>query len=95
MAKQRLAIIGLGYTGAAVARLAAAQGWDVVATSRNPEALTPPAGITVLPFSAAALAGASHVLMTAPPGAAGDPVLPAMAGAITGVWAGYLSTTGV
>jgi nucleoside-diphosphate-sugar epimerase len=95
MAKGRLAIIGLGYSGAAVARLAVAEGWEVVATSRNPAAVRAPAGVAVVPFGPAALAGASHVLMTAAPGPEGDPVLPAMAAAITAGWAGYLSTTGV
>jgi nucleoside-diphosphate-sugar epimerase len=52
-----------------------------------------------VPFDAAepALARATHVLATAPPGEAGDPVLARydLAAAPLLRWAGYLSTTGV
>lgn len=89
-----LVIVGLGYTGRAVAKAALAAGWRVRATSRDPARRAMP-GVEVVGFDAAAFAGASHVLMTAAPGEAGDPVLPAMAEAIGGRWAGYLSTTGV
>ncbi len=52
-------------------------------------------GVEIVGFGPEALADATHILMTAAPGEAGDPVLPAMAAAIGGRWAGYLSTTGV
>ncbi|MEX0760358.1 MAG: NAD-dependent epimerase/dehydratase family protein, partial [Tistlia sp.] len=49
--------------------------------------------------AAAALAGTTHLLASAPPGAGGDPVLAAHGAAIAALpelaWVGYLSTTGV
>ncbi|WP_456305120.1 SDR family NAD(P)-dependent oxidoreductase [Crenalkalicoccus roseus] len=96
-----LLVAGLGYSGAAVAREAAAQGLEVAGTARDPAAALPPPGVTVLPFGAAgaAIARATHLLVTAPPGEAGDPVLAAHAAAIAAAprlrWIGYLSTTGV
>lgn len=89
-----LVIVGLGYTGRAVAKAALAAGLRVRATSRDPSRRAME-GVEVVGFGPAAFAGASHVLMTAAPGETGDPVLPAMAAAIQGRWAGYLSTTGV
>lgn len=92
-----LLVFGAGYCGLAVARAAAAAGVAVTATLRAPRAL--PAGVRGVPFdaAAAALARATHVLATAPPGAAGDPVLARhdLASAPLLRWAGYLSTTGV
>jgi nucleoside-diphosphate-sugar epimerase len=103
-----LIVVGLGYTGAAVAQEAAAAGIAVTATSRDPAGAARIAGVTVVDFAAAgaALANATHILATAPPpgdggqdGAGVDPVLQAHAGAIARAprlrWAGYLSTTGV
>jgi len=97
--ERRLIIFGLGYSGAAVAEAAMASGWEVSGTRRVPgdHAL---AGVAALPFDAAgpALASATHVLATAPPDDAGDPV-PARYGAALAMsevrWIGYLSSTGV
>jgi nucleoside-diphosphate-sugar epimerase len=93
-----LLILGLGYTGAEIARSAAAEGYRVTATSRNPAALTPPPGVELIAFDAAGpvLQAASHLLQTAPPGEHGDPALHRFAGHLGGPeWAGMLSTTGV
>jgi nucleoside-diphosphate-sugar epimerase len=97
----RLLIFGLGFSGAAIARAAVAAGMEVVATSRNPEVATAPPGTAMVAFEAAgpAIEAATHLLVTAPPGEAGDPVL-ARHGALIGTaghlgWIGYLSTTGV
>ena len=95
----RLVIFGLGYTGAAVARLALARGFGVTATTRG--GAMGPAGVEMVAFDAAdaAVAGATHVLMTAPPGEGGDPALARYGAVLAGSeglrWAGYLSTTGV
>jgi len=95
----RLVIFGLGYTGAAVARLAVARGYGVTATTRG--GAVGPEGVEMVPFEAAegAVAGATHVLMTAPPGEGGDPALVRYGAVLSGNeglrWAGYLSTTGV
>jgi len=97
----RVLIFGLGYSGTAVARAAVAAGWDVVATSRDPAGLVAPPGVTICPFDDAGpeIALATHILATAPPGEAGDPVLARYAALIRAApnlrWAGYLSTTGV
>lgn len=94
----RLLILGLGYTGGAIARLAADAGLAVTATSRTPDRLTAPAGVRLVAFDEAGpvLAEATHVLETAAPTEAGDPLL-ARFGAAPGApaWAGMLSTTGV
>lgn len=94
-----LVIFGLGYSGAAVARLAIAQGIRVTATSRDPARVAGPAGVEVLPFGAALPAGVTHVLATAPPDAMGDPVLQSYGAALASCgelrWVGYVSTTGV
>ena len=90
-----LLIAGLGYAGAAVAREASRLGFRVTGTSRSAS------GPGVIPFAAAgeALASATHLLVTAAPAEAGDPVLAAHAEALAAApalrWIGYLSTTGV
>jgi nucleoside-diphosphate-sugar epimerase len=96
-----MVICGLGYSGSAVARAAVAAGFVVTATSRDPAGVAAIAGVQVIGFEHAwqALAQATHVLATAPPGEAGDPVL-LKHGAVLQEsrclrWVGYLSTTGV
>ncbi len=95
-----LVVAGLGYVGAAAARAAAAAGWRVAGTMRDPGAAEAPAGVEVIAFDAAGpmLARATHLLVTAPPGDGGDPVLVAHEAALRAAplrWIGYLSTTGV
>ena len=94
-----LVIFGLGYCGTAVARLARAGGVRVSATSRDPALVVAPEGVAVLRFGAALPEDVSHVLATAPPDDAGDPVLLGYGAALAVAqglrWAGYLSTTGV
>ena len=94
-----LLIFGLGYAASAVARLAVADGWRVAGTTgqAGPER---PDGIVRLPFEAAGawLAEATHLLASAPPGPAGDPVLARYRDGIEAAgprWIGYFSTTGI
>lgn len=94
-----LLVFGLGYAAGAVARLAVAAGWRVVGTTgqAGPEQ---PDGIVRLPFEAAAswLPQATHLLASAPPGQAGDPVLARYRDGIEAArlrWIGYFSTTGI
>ena len=93
-----LLIFGLGYTGTALARLAAAGGARVTAVTRQTGAVAPP-GVTLAPFDAPPLATATHLVATAAPDDGGDPVLARHAGAIAAApalrWIGYMSTTGV
>lgn len=96
-----LVVMGPGYCGAALARAAAAAGFAVVAVSRAPEQSALPAEIEIMPFDRAdkAIASATHLISTVPPGPAGDPVLARYAEAITAApnlhWLGYLSSTSV
>ncbi|OYV32085.1 MAG: NAD(P)-dependent oxidoreductase [Acidocella sp. 20-61-6] len=93
-----LLIFGLGYSGRAIALAAAQAGFAVTVTSRTPQ-LEP--AFAVVPFDAAqaAIAGATHLVATAAPDEAGDPVLARYASAIAAApalrYIGYLSTTGV
>ncbi len=101
MVEAHLILFGLGYTGTAIAARAAALGWRVTATSRDPSGRTAPPGVDLVNFTEAAtpLADATHVLQTAAPDEQGDPALVRYGAAISAGprlrWAGYLSTTGV
>jgi nucleoside-diphosphate-sugar epimerase len=96
-----LLVFGLGYSGRAVALAAQAAGFSVIATSRSPGEHRFPAGVIGVDFAAAgpAIERATHLLATAPPGEAGDPVLARYAATIATAprprWIGYLSTNGV
>ena len=106
---RRLFCFGLGYTGHALARACLAEGWTVAGTCREAarrDALAAE-GIDAWLFdennpladAAEALAGATHMLASAPPGEAGDGAAFLHGGAIAATetlgWIGYLSTTGV
>lgn len=97
---------GFGYSAAALARRLAPAGWRIRATAREAEKAEAlhSRGIDTVPFDGTgpladgALDGISHVLVSAPPGAAGDPVLAEAREALAAArphWIGYLSTTGV
>jgi len=90
-------IFGLGYTGLATALAVRQRGWTVGATTRGTAQEL--AGIVLSPFASVRLDGVTHVLITAPPGEDGDPVLRAHLPAIRAArdlrWIGYMSTTGV
>jgi nucleoside-diphosphate-sugar epimerase len=105
----RLFCFGLGYAAGFLARALAAEGWRVAGTSRDAASCQRLAGDGFvmhllapgrpLAEPAAALGGATHILVSVPPEASGDPVLAAHGAdlaALGGVrWLGYLSTTGV
>lgn len=97
----RLVILGLGYAGMAVARLAAGAGFAVSGTMRQPRPGAAPPLVKLLPFAEAgeAIREATHLLATAAPGEAGDPVLALHREAIRAAaglrWVGYFSTTAV
>lgn len=85
-----LFIFGLGYSAARVAALLEKKSWRIEATGR--------AGTVRFGDEGAvrdALARASHVLSSVPPGEEGDPVLARYGDALAGKWLGYLSSTGV
>ena len=109
-AARRLFVFGLGYSALVFALRARAKGWRVAGTTRSADkarALAAAHGFEMHVFDrdrpleapATALAGVTHILASAPPDCAGDPVLARHAADIAGIgglrWAGYLSTTGV
>jgi nucleoside-diphosphate-sugar epimerase len=98
---------GLGYSALALARRLAMSGWAVTGTCRS---LAKAAVLREEGFSATlfdrqravaeeALRGITHILVSVPPDAQGDPVLTRHGGDIAAMpgleWLGYLSTTGV
>ena len=101
---------GLGYTALRLALSLRAAGWTVGGTVRSPEKVAALAaqGIEATVFDrdrpladpVETLQPATHLLLSAPPGPQGDPVLTAHDDAIATIaggldWVGYLSTTGV
>ena len=87
----RLFVFGLGYSAGVLARHLRGDGWQVDGTGRG-------GAIAFDDRTAvhAALAQASHVLSSVPPGRDGrDPVLDAYGAALGAGWIGYLSSTGV
>jgi nucleoside-diphosphate-sugar epimerase len=98
---------GLGYTALALGRRLVASGWVVTGTCRSAErqALLRESGFSAVffdrnrPADPTALNGVTHLLVSVPPDAAGDPVLALHGDDIATLprlsWLGYLSTTGV
>ncbi len=103
----KLFCFGLGYSAMALARRLNAQGWRIAGTCRAParRAALTALGIEAAVFDGTApmdrpelLAGATHVLLSIPPGEDGDPAFLRYASDIAAAapdWVGYLSTTGV
>ena len=90
-------IFGPGYTASRIAAALRRRGWRVTATRRT--AAAGDSGIADDDAVAAALASATHILSSVPPGRNGsDPVLSRHGKAIARAparWCGYLSSTGV
>lgn len=97
MSERRLFCFGMGYSARAFSARLRPE-WRINGTSRNGETgtLRFDRGYA-LPSSA--FAGITHILISVPPDAAGDPVLDLHGGGIAALsglrWLGYLSTTGV
>ncbi|MHA6326270.1 SDR family oxidoreductase [Roseivivax sp. CAU 1753] len=103
---QTLLSLGHGYTARALARRLLPQGWTVIGTTRDPARIEGlrATGVTPILWTrdavSAALADATHLLISAAPGKDADPALALAGDAIAARaadldWAGYLSTTGV
>ncbi|MGQ0671591.1 MAG: SDR family oxidoreductase [Hyphomicrobium sp.] len=100
---------GFGYCASALARRLKGQGWRITGSTTSADGVSRLAGIGYQaclfdgsqPSSAvtAALASATHVLVSAPPQTFGDPVLRLHASDLIAAprltWIGYLSTIGV
>lgn len=98
-----LLCLGHGYSAAALSRQLIPRGWRVIGTTRD-AAKAPAlsaAGVEPLVLPAPlgpALAEATHILISAAPGAEGDPFLRLDRAGIAAArpqWVGYLSTTAV
>ena len=84
-AQRRLFCFGLGYSATRLARALIADSWSVAGTCRSPDAVTDLRvdgidadlfdGEVAMDRIGDALAGATHLLHSIPPGEAGDPVL--------------------
>jgi nucleoside-diphosphate-sugar epimerase len=100
-----LLCLGHGYSAQALARRLLPRGWQIIGTTRTPEQADARAadGVEMQLWPGAdlgpALARATHLLVSAAPDAAGDPVLRRESARIAAAshlaWVGYLSTTGV
>jgi len=99
---------GLGYSAMALSRRLDAAGWEIRGTCREParRAALGALGISAALFDGQSpmdrpnlLHGVTHVLLSIPPGADGDPAFRQhaedIAAAGTVKWVGYFSTTGV
>ncbi|WP_422075717.1 SDR family oxidoreductase [Tranquillimonas rosea] len=97
---------GHGYSAQALARRLLPLGWSITGTTRSDEKAERLAATGIQPLVwpgtdiSAALADATHLLISAGPDEDGDPVLAECAEAIGKAaphldWVGYLSTTGV
>ena len=107
MTGSHLFCFGFGYSALALARCLVTSGWVVTGTCRSTEkaAALREAGFFVVlfdrdrPVDLAVLDGVTHLLVSVPPDARGDPVLDRHGediAALPGLrWLGYLSTTGV
>lgn len=97
--RKTLLVIGLGFSGRAIASLAVRAGLRVIGTTRDPVGAEAPAGCELVHFAdTAPYASATHVVVTVPPGPAGDPVWALHGSTLLTAplqWVGYLSTTGV
>lgn len=94
-----LLVIGLGFSGSAIASLAVRAGIRVIGTARVPATASVPAGVELVGFvDPAPYRLATHLVITAPPGPSGDPAWSLHEPAIQTAplrWVGYLSTTGI
>lgn len=107
MAMSHLFCFGPGFVATRLARTLQADGWRTSGTVRDAakRAALEEIGIAPVPFDgtaplgAGALEGVTHIVLSVPPGADGDPVLrhhaEILAGLETLEWVGYLSATSV
>ncbi len=96
---------GHGYCARALSRRIAPEGWRIIGTTRHRDAFADIRASGATPMlwpdgAALPLGEATHLLISAAPDAAGDPVLARLRDDIRAVapgleWVGYLSTTGV
>jgi nucleoside-diphosphate-sugar epimerase len=103
-------IFGCGYSGKAVAKAFAAEGFAVAGTVRTPEGAETLSALNIRSFIfdgswfcetlLAALKDVTHLVQSIPPGREQDPLLKLASGKLAALcpklrWIGYLSTVGV
>ncbi len=104
--EKTLISFGHGYSARALAARLVPQGWRIIGTTRSADKMAEIAATGVEPVLwpgtdiTDLLEAAQYLLVSAGPGAEGDPVLNVLRNEITVMapklrWAGYLSTTGV
>ena len=103
----RFFCFGLGYSALVLAKRLLAEDWNVAGTCQSSDKAAQLAALGIEaylfdqnnPLPEQALAGTTHMLVSVPPGQAGDPVLGHLKQEIAALntleWVGYLSTTGV
>jgi len=103
----RLFVFGYGFTGRALARRLAGEGWSAAATYRDEDGAAritgdgfEPVHVADRPRLVRLLAETQALLVTTPPGEEGCPGLNTLVGPLAEAgafpdWMGYLSTTGV
>lgn len=94
---KHIVCFGYGLSARTLCRKLERGDWKVTATFRD--GMPGDAGVNAIRFRDALPADATHLLVSAPPGENGDPVLSTYRSQITDLrniaWSGYLSTTGV
>ena len=107
--ERHLYCFGLGYSGLALAQTLTSESWTVSGTtqSADKQATLAAEGVSAdlfertrpLDDARVALSGTTHLLVSVPPDAQGDPVIDAHGSEIASIptlsWVGYLSTVGV
>lgn len=92
-------VMGLGYSGEAIAREATYRGFLVTGTTRNLGDELPRRQVVHFNVAGELLAEVTHLVVTIPPSDRGDSVLATYEDALTRApalrWIGYISTTGV
>jgi nucleoside-diphosphate-sugar epimerase len=88
---------GFGFSAKALAKRLAPDGWRISATSRSAEGPAEIAahGVEAIRFGDALPRHVTHIVASAPPGGAGDPVIATYGETLHAQWTAYLSTTGV
>jgi nucleoside-diphosphate-sugar epimerase len=94
---KHLLCFGFGFSAQTLAACFDRTQWVVSATSRTDEGLAEITAHRARPvrFGDVLPDNATHLLISAPPGEDGDPVLRAYGDGLHAEWTGYLSTTGV
>ena len=106
---QHLLCVGMGYSARVLSRRLASAGWRVTGSATGPDGMARimAAGWNAIAFDGTAasvalgtaIRTATHLVVSAAPGEAGDPLLRCHAGDIAAApdlaWIGYLSTIGV